>query len=77
MIELLWTFFNMKCIIKRKMVISKSAESLRRKAIGPVKWQPVATLRMHCLRRQCSFCFGMKRKLKQVSHIGGVDKQDG
>ena len=33
--------------------ISKSVESLRRKAKGPVKWQPVATFEMHCLSRQC------------------------
>ena len=28
----------------------KTDESLRRKAIGSVKWQPVATLKMHCLQ---------------------------
>ena len=30
--------------------IGKTDESLRRKAIGPVKWQPVATSKMHCLQ---------------------------
>ncbi len=33
----------------------KSAESLRRKAIGLVKWQSVAVFKMHCLKRQCFF----------------------
>ena len=42
--------------MKEKIVISKSAESLRRKAIGPVKWQPVATFEMHCLNGQYFFC---------------------
>ena len=40
---------------KKILSISKSVESLRRKAIGPVKWQPVATYKMHCLERQCFF----------------------
>ena len=56
MMGLLWTFCGIKCIMKEKIVISKSAESLRRKAIGPVKWQPVATFEMHCLNGQYFFC---------------------
>ena len=39
----------------RNIVFGKSVERLRRKAIGPVKWQPVATLEMHCLRGSASF----------------------
>ena len=54
--------------MEEKIVISKSAESLRRKAIGPVRWQPVATLRMHCLKRQCSFRF-WNQKIKKRSVI--------
>ena len=40
----MWTIFCIKCIIKENIVINKSAERLRRKAIGLVRWQPVARL---------------------------------
>ena len=41
-------FFHMFKSYNKKN--GKTNESLRRKAIGPVKWQPVATLKMHCLQ---------------------------
>ena len=38
--------YNFKC---SNMEIGKTDESLRRKATGPLKWQPVAENSRHCL----------------------------
>lgn len=53
------------------LIFSKTTERLRRKAIGPVKWQPVATYDdssrvLFCYKKQHSFIFtrGLRKPLE-------------
>ena len=56
-------------------MIGKPDESLGRKAIGPVKWQPVAWNKVHCLWDGAFFMilFGYEQVAKRIANIRLTD----
>ena len=56
-------------------MIGKPDESLGRKAIGPVKWQPVAWNEVHCLWDGVFFMilFGYEQVAKRIANIRLTD----
>ena len=56
-------------------MIGKPDESLGRKAIGPVKWQPVAWNEVHCLWDGAFFMilFGYEQVAKRIANIRLTD----